>query len=141
MPASIQNASVPVVGGNPIVLPFSLCKAFSEARAIDSRANEYHDGTTERQALVSTSRRSWKLTQRLAPAAMATLKAFWQAHPIDPFYYYNPFEASTGQLEGSNYDPTGAATAGRYTVVFVGDWDETIYIPRAEASFGLIEVA
>lgn len=123
------------------MLPFALCKAFTGTRAFDCRVDEYHDGSSDRQAMVATSRRSWKLTQRLKPTAMATLKTFWQTYPTTPFYFYDPFEPASGLSVGSNYDATGASGTGRYTVVFTGNWDETIYIPRAEATFGLIEVA
>jgi hypothetical protein len=141
MPASVQNAVVPVVSGNPIVLPASLCKAFAETRAFDCRVNEYQDGTTERQALVAGPRRSWKMTKRLSPASRATLKAFWQAYPADAFYFYNPFEPLSGRPVGSNYDATGASFTGRYTVVFTGNWDEQLSFPRSEVSIGLLEVA
>lgn len=141
MPGSVLNAAVPTVGGFPIVLPFGLCKAFTCSRAWDVRANEYNDGTPERSALVSNSRKSWKITRRLAPSPLAALKTFWQAHVIDPFYFYDPKEVASGALEGSNYDATGAATQGRYTVVFRGDWDEQVFIPRAEVSLWLVEVA
>lgn len=141
MPGAIASASVPVVSGNPIVFPQSLCKSFTEARTVDARFLEYHDGTTERMALVATSRREWKLTKRLTPSALATLKAFWLAHTIDAFYFYNPNEPASGHLPGSNYDATGASLTGRYTVRFVSEWSEQIFIPRTEVDVQLIEVA
>src|SRR5579872_5969016 len=137
MPASIQNASVPVVGGFPIVLPLSLATQFTAVRAYDCRVNEYHDGTTERGALVTAPRRSWKITKRLSPAVLATLKTFWLAHAADAFYFYEPSETSPPY----SYDATGASAAGRYTVVFQGDWSEQCSIPRIDLSLGLVEVA
>ena len=137
MPGSCQTATVPTSGGYPIVLPQGLCKVFTETRNFTARVNEYHDGTTQRASLVNTSRRSWKITRRLVPAAMATLKAFWAAHPTDAFYFYNPKETSPLY----SYDATGAATSGRYKVRFAGDVNEQIFIPRAEIGLELVEVA
>lgn len=141
MPGSVANASVPTVSGHPLVFPQSLCRAFTEIRTFPARVNEYHDGTTHRQALVSTSRRSWKLTERLTPAQIATLRTFMLTYPTTPFYFYDPKEPASGQMEGSNYDPTGASTTGRYTARLSGDLEETIYIPRAEVNVELVEVA
>jgi len=141
MPGSVANAVVPVVAGHPLVFPFGLCRVFTETLTYAARVNEYHDGTTQRQALVSSSRRSWKLTRRLTPSLITTLRAFMLAHPTDAFYFYNPFEPGTGQLEGSNYDSTGASLTGRYTVRLSGDLAETINIARTEISVELVEIA
>jgi hypothetical protein len=141
MPGSVANASVSVMGGNPLVLPVSLCKSFTETREWVACVNEYHDGSRQSMGLVSTSRRSWKIMKRLAPVALQALWDFWQAHPTDPFYFYNPKEPASGQPVGSNYDATGTSTQGRYTVVFRGDWQQTTYLPRAEVGLELIEVA
>lgn len=141
MPGSVASASIPVVSGNPIVLPFFLCKAFMESRSWEMRVNEYHDGTTERMALVSTARRSWQLAARLAPSVLNALWAFWSSWPTAPFYFYDVKEPASGQPVGSNYDPSGASIQGRYMVRFAGDWAETIFIPRAEVAIQLVEVA
>lgn len=141
MPGSVGNAVVPVVGGNPIVLPKCTFRSFQENRVFPVRYVEYHDGTTERLNLTNTSRRSWRLLVRLAPAAMVTMATFLKTHGTDPFYFYNPKEPASGQPEGSNYDPTGASSTGRYTVRLSGDLAETIYIPRTELPFELVEIA
>lgn len=137
MPGSVAVSSVPVVGGHPIVLPQGLCRSFTEVRQFAARTNEYHDGTLQRSSLVNSSQRRWKLVRRLSPSLMATMKAFALAHPVDPFYFYNPKETSPLY----SYDATGAATSGRYIVCFDGDLSEQIYIPRAEINIELVEVA
>jgi hypothetical protein len=104
---------------------------------LDVRGNEYADGTQEKGAMVATSRRAWKLTKRIPPSALATLWSFWQDHIADAFYFYNLKETSPL----FTWDPTGAAVAGRYTVRFDGDWDEQIFIPRAEVGLQLVEIA
>ena len=141
MPGSIANAVVPTVDGYPLVLPYGLCTQFVLSQEWATRANEYRSGERQSQALVSTSRKSWNLRRRLSPAAMAILKAFWEAHPTDAFYYYDPFEPVSGHPVGSNYDPTGASTVGRYTVRFAGDWYHTISWPRSEVGIELVEIA
>jgi hypothetical protein len=47
----------------------------------------------------------------------------------------------SGQAVGSNFDATGVSTQGRYIVRFNGDWNESIFIPRADCTLDLIEVA
>jgi len=135
MPGSVLNAAP--VG----VLPQSLCTAFTEKREWASRVNEYHDGARQSTAMVSISRRSWSLRKRLTPAVLATLWTFWKANQHGAFYFYSPKEPATGYAVGSNYDGTGASTQGRYTVRFNGDWNQSTYIPRADCTVELIEVA
>ena len=146
MPGSVQNA-VPVG-----VLPASLCTAFTEVREFEALQNQYHDGTLETGQLAQTSRKTFKLSQRLsavrpAPLVLSPLellKAFWDAHDggLIPFVYYNPFEPISGQPIGSNYDATGASTVGRYTVVFRGAWSQSSGLARTDVpNIELIEVA
>jgi phage-related protein len=141
MPGSVANAVIPTVSGHPLVFPFALSTAFTETQSVAARVNEYHDGTTQRMATVATVRRSWKLTERLTPAAMATLRAFMLAYPTTAFYFYNPKEPGTGQVEGSNYDATGSSPTGRYTVRLAGDLTEQSYIPRTDVGVDLVEIA
>jgi hypothetical protein len=141
MPGSVANCVIPIVSGNPLVFPFALCRAFTESSAFAARVNEYHDGTTQRAAVVTTSRKSWKLTERLTPAQMATLRTFLLTYPTTAFYFYDLKQPTTGQLEGANYDPTGAALPGRYSVRLNGDLIETIYIARTEIGVELVEIA
>jgi hypothetical protein len=135
MPASVNNAAP--VG----VLPQSLCTAFSERREWASRVNEYHDGARQMAALVSTSRRSWSIRKRLKPTVLQALWTFWAANQHTAFYFYNPKDVLSGYAVGSNYDATGVSTQGRYTVRFNGDWNQSTYIPRADCTLELIEVA
>lgn len=135
MPGSVNNAVA--VG----VLPQALCTAFTERRDWASRVNEYHDGSRQSTAQVSTPRRSWGLRQRLIATVLETLYTFYLAHQHAAFYFYNPKEPATGQAVGSNYDATGVSTQGRYLVRFAGDWAQTTYIPRADCTLELIEVA
>jgi hypothetical protein len=141
MPGNVANAVIPTVGGNPLVFPQMLCRAFNETRGWPARENEYHDGTSHREALVSSARRTWKLTTRLSSADMVTLQSFVTTYGPAAFYFYNPKEPATGQPEGSNYDATGAGTQGRYKVRLAGDWNEQIEIARSNAALELVEVA
>ena len=66
----------------------------------------------------------------------AALKSFWDSHQggVVPFLYYN--------LAEGPYDSTGAATLGRYTVVFRGNWSQTTGMQRTDVpQIELIEVA
>jgi len=130
------------------VLPPSLYTAFSESRLFPIRAVVYHDGTTERALITDTvnapaSIRTLKLSKRLTPAVLATLRTFWEAHlgGLIPFYFYNPFEPAPGQAIGSNHDPTGASTQGRYIAVFRGDWSEVSNLARSDVSFEIAFIA
>ena len=121
------------------VLPFSLYTKFTMTREWKSIVNEFHDGRRQSRSMLQAtgaqSRRSWKLTKRLTPAAMATLRAFWESHATDSFYFYDSYESSS-------YDETGVTTEGRYTVRFVNqDFVSTVTWPRSEVSIELIECA
>lgn len=118
------------------VLPFSLSSKFQEVHAVQGRRNEYHDGTTQSQATVYHVRRTWRRTVRLTPSQMTALRAFQDAHQADAFYFYNPSETSPPYTS----DPTGAATAGRYTVRLNSDWSQTMAMARGDATLELIEV-
>src|ERR1035437_2034319 len=113
MPWNIQNA-VPTG-----VMPYALCTVFSESREYAQLQAQYHDGTTERSQLASSSRRTFKLSQRLTATNAATLKTFWdnQQGGVLPFVFYNLVEGT--------YDSTGNSTQGRYTVVFRNNWQQT----------------
>ena len=47
----------------------------------------------------------------------------------------------TGNIVGRVTDPTGAAVAGRYTVRFSSDWNQSISLGRSDVEIELIEVA
>lgn len=130
MPGNIQNAAP---NG---VMPDALCTAFSESREYLQFQAQYHDGTAERSQLAQTSRRTFKLAQRLAAARVAALKTFWDSQQggVVPFLFYNLAEGA--------YDPTGNSTQGRYTVVFRGNWSQTTNMLRTDVpQIELVEVA
>jgi len=98
MPGNIQNG-VPVG-----VMPYALCTAFSESREYVQVQAQYRDGTTERSQLAQTSRRTFKLAQRLTAARATALKSFWdgQQGGVVPFLFYN--------LAEGTYDASGNST-------------------------------
>ena len=125
------------------VMPLSLCTAFAESREFAQLQSVYNDGTIQRSQLAQSSRRTFVLAKRLSAAALATLYSFWVARNggLTPFVFYNPFEPASGQPVGSNYDPTGASTQGRYTVVFRGNWAQATDVARTNVQgLGFVEV-
>lgn len=127
MPGYVKGPTVTAV------LPFSLCRAYSESQVYAARTNEYHDGSSQRAALVSTPRHSWKLTKRLSPTDIGTLRSFWLSNVASAFYFYN--------LKEGAHDPTGVLTTGRYVVRFDSDWQESTGIALSDSALALIEVA
>ena len=130
MPGNLQGA---VPSG---VMPYALCTAFSESREYAQLQAQYHDGTVQRSQLASTSRRTFKVSQRLNATKAAALKAFWdgQQGGLVPFVFYNLIEGT--------YDPSGNSVTGRYTVVFRSNWQQTTGLARTDVqNLELIEVA
>ena len=130
MPGSIQNA---VPSG---VMPYALSTAFSESRECVQLQAQYHDGTTERSQLAQTSRKAFKLAQRLTATRVIALKSFWDAQQggVVPFLFYDLAEGA--------YDATGNSTVGRYTVVFRGNWSQATGMLRTDVpQIELAEVA
>lgn len=130
MPGNLQNA---VPSG---VMPYALCTAFSESREYAQLQAQYHDGTVQRSQLASTSRRTFKVSQRLNATKAAALRTFWdgQQGGIVPFVFYNLIEGA--------YDPSGNSVTGRYTVVFRSNWQQTTGLARTDVqNLELIEVA
>jgi hypothetical protein len=119
------------------VLPLSLSKAFSNSREYAVIENEYKNGESQRSLLTSTSRKSWRMSKRLTPSALATLRTFYDARkgPQQPFYFYDPADS------GFTYDPTGVQTLGRYTVRCEGNWEQTVGPGRADVNIALVELA
>ena len=137
MPGSLQAAAP---NG---VMPASLCTAFTELREYAQLQNQYRDGTIQRSQLAQTSRRTFRLSKRLSASVLSALYTFWvsQKGGLTPFAFYNPFEVTSGQQIGSNYDPTGNSTQGRVTVVFRGPWAQATDLARSNVSqIELIEV-
>ena len=133
MPGSVQNA-VPLT-----VLPQSLCRAFAHERAYPLVENEYRNGESQRSVQAATSRMRWRLAKRLPPVQLQTLRSFYEARngPTEPFYFYDPYETNPK----FSHDPTGQALAGRYTVRFEGEWNQSVGLGRADVSIELIELA
>jgi hypothetical protein len=138
MPGNIANAAPSGV------MPATLCTAFTEEREYAQLQNQYHDGTVQRSQLAQTSRRTFRLSKRLSASVLSVLYSFWvsQKGGLTPFAFYNPFEVTSGQQIGSNYDPTGNSTQGRVTVVFRGPWAQATDLARSNVQgLELVELA
>ena len=133
MPGSVLNAAPATV------LPLSLCKSFVHERAYPLIENEYKNGESQRSVLAATSRKRWRLTKRLPPVVLQTLRNFFDARDgsTEPFYFYDPYDTNPK----FSYDPTGIATVGRYTVRFNGDWQQSSGPGRSEVQIELLELA
>lgn len=116
------------------VMPFALCKAYSQSLAYDAIQNRYNGGEVQSSASVDAPRRTWKLTQRLAPNAADSLLSFYLAHP-GAFWFYD-----TGRSDVV-YDSTATATTGRYPVRFDGSLSLTNDLGRSDAQFSLIQLS
>jgi hypothetical protein len=125
------------------VLPQSLCTAFTEVRSGEPlRISGYHDGSSQRSTQATTSRKRFRLTEKLPVSAVATLKSFYDSKRMSgAFYYYNPQEPAIGQPVGSNYDGSGASLTGRYAVVFRTPWSQSCGLARTQVAFEIEEVA
>ncbi len=133
MPGSVQNAA-------PLsVLPASLSRAFAHEREYPVLDNEYRNGESQRSVQATNSRKRWRLAKRLTPAQLAALRDFYEARrgATEPFYFYDPYETNPK----FSHDPTGQAVAGRYTVRFHGEWNQSAGLGCAEVTFELIELA
>jgi phage-related protein len=132
MPGSVQNA-VPST-----VLPQTLCRAFARSQEYPVIDNEYRNGESQRSVQAANSRKRWRLAKRLTSAQLAALRDFYDARrgPIEPFYFYDPYETAPK----FSWDPTGQATVGRYTVRFGCAWSQDVGLGRAEVEIDLVEV-
>lgn len=133
MPSSVSNAVAATV------LPYSLCLAYRQTREWALETNDYANGESQREELVSTSRKSWQISKRLSQSALATLRSFYDARngEQEAFYFYDVWETSPK----FTWDATGVATTGRYKVRFVGGWQQEAGFARSNVSVQLIEVA
>lgn len=116
------------------VLPYALCSAFSEQRAVPVVANvDYPDGRYQARAQAATSRKGWSITQRMTVAQWATLLDFYDDGdgPVSPFFFY-PLE--------DDHDPTGASATGRWLVRFEGSIQHTMTPARSGVQFKLLQV-
>ena len=133
MPGSVLNAAPATV------LPQSLCRTFVHERAYPLIENEYKNGESQRSVQATNSRRRWRLAKRLTPAALQTLRDFFDARggTTEAFYFYDPYDTNPK----FSYDPTGVATTGRYTVRFNGDWQQSSGLGRSDVQIELLELA
>ena len=133
MPGSVENAAPSTV------LPQSLCRAFTHERAYPLIENEYKNGESQRSVLATNSRKRWRLTKRLTPAALQALRTFYDARngTTEPFYFYDPHDTNPK----FSYDPTGQVTTGRYTVRFNSDWQQSSGPGRSDVEIELLELA
>lgn len=139
-----NNLSVTSPSG---VLPKMTFTSFVEDRVYPTRSVFYHDGKSDRSLIEDgvnppDAIRTWNLSARLTPTALATLTTFYHNHQGSSFYFYSPFEPEAGYAVGSNWDTTGDATFGRYSVKFTNQtWQQTMDIARSNVTFSLQEVA
>lgn len=117
MPGVVRGA-VPVA-----TFPITLSTKFTETSSTQANTLEYHDGGSQRKALVATNRKSWNLSKRLGPTDLVALRTFWEANAVTAFHFYNPIDAIT------------------YLVRFASDWSQSMGMVRGDASVDLIEVA
>ncbi len=130
MPGNLNPAVV--VG----VMPAGLCSVFQEDLRLETLANAYPDGSSDRAALAINVRHFFRFTRKVTAAQYTALWNFYSAHLTDAFYFYNLRET----VPQWSWDPTGNQPAGRYVVVFDGSWSDTAMMGRSEASLGLREV-
>jgi phage-related protein len=133
MPGSVQNAA-PLT-----VLPTSLSRAFVHEREYPVLDNEYPNGESQRSVQATNSRKRWRLAKRLTPAQLSALRDFYDARrgPTEPFYFYDPYDTNPK----FSHDPTGQAVAGRYTVRFSSEWNQSVGLGCTEVTLELIELA
>jgi hypothetical protein len=80
----------------------------------------------------------------MSSSLLSALYNFWvsQNGGSTAFCFYDPFDVTTGQQIGSNYDPAGNNLQGRVTVVFRGNWAQATDIARSNVQgLELVEVA
>lgn len=133
MPGSVQNAA-PLA-----VMPASLSRSFAHERAYPVVESECRNGESQRSAQATNSRKRWRLAKRLTPIQLGTLRDFYDARkgPTESFYFYDPHETSPK----FSTDPTGQTVAGRYTVRFDGEWNQSVGLGRTDVGIDLIELA
>jgi hypothetical protein len=108
-------------------------------RAYPLVENEYRNGESQRSVQATNSRKRWRLSKRLRPADLQALRDFYNVRQgsTEAFYFYDPYETSPK----FSHDPTGQGVAGRHTVRFEGEWNQTVGVVRADLEIALVEVA
>jgi hypothetical protein len=131
MPGNVANA-VPAT-----VLPQILCAAFERSVGWRVEENDYANGEWQAQSMVTAPRYSWRLAASLDPVPSEALADFYRDRDgeAEPFYFYDPYFA------GFAHDPTGVATAGRFTVRFVGSLEQPLALGRTQINLELIQLA
>lgn len=121
------------------MLPTSLSRACVREQAVPVLVNEYPDGNSNRKALAASSRKRWRLSKRLTPAQLSTLRTFYKARKggLEAFYFYDPYESNPK----FSSDPTGQALAGRHVVRFDGGFSQAVSMGRADVEIVLVEIA
>ena len=133
MPGNVQNAAPATV------LPHSLCRAFEHSREYPVIDNEYRNGESQRSVQATNSRKRWRLSKRLPPAQLQTLRDFYDARngAHEPFYFYDPYETNPK----FSWDASGQAAAGRHVVRFASDWSQSVGLGRSDVQIELVELA
>ncbi len=133
MPGSVASAAPSTV------MPWRLCKAFTHDREFAVEENEYRNGESQRGRLSDTSRKRWRLAQRLTPAELDELRDHFEARHgmLEPFYVYDVWETDPK----FSYDETGVSVTGRYTVRYDSPWQQAVGMGRTDVDFGFREIA
>jgi len=119
------------------VLPGVLYSAFTRSQEWPLNANQYRNGESQREILTGASRKSWEIGERLTPAQVATLAAFFASHGLTTaFYFYDRWETSPQ----FSYDETGVSLTGRYIVRFDGEFGYAANRIMLDAKLRLVEV-
>lgn len=116
MPGSVP-AAVPVDD-----FPTLYYRAFAEQRAYIVQVNEYRNGESQQLNQTATSRRRWRVTMRLNPADLATLRTFYNDHPKTvPFW----FTAINESVKAARFD---------------GLWNQTTRFGLSEVALDILEI-
>lgn len=102
------------------------------------REGEYPDGSGQRSAEATVSRRRFIQSKKLSVAQWIALRDFYWVRQggAKAFYFY--FGNETTPL--FSHDPTGQNPTGRYTVRFEGDFPLELGVGRIAGNITLIEV-
>ena len=146
MPNSVEIAAPTAV------MPLSLSTAFAASRDWTVDTNQYangdyqsfipqvYDPNANTTQAFQSSRRAWQITKRLTATQWSALLAFWLqvGGCRTEFWFYDPYET----VPPFSYDPSGAATSGRYAVRFNGSLTASQSTGRAvQVNISLLEVA
>jgi len=128
-----------VLAPSPSALfPHILFSAYQRSRTILVDENRYRDGSLQNRQISSTSRRTWTLSSRCAPAQLKVLREFYQDRGAGwlEFYFYDLMDT----VPKYSYDITATATAGRFICVFAGQLTQSLQLARSLGQYSLIEI-